>query len=397
MNHEDKANRAPLSSDETRSNHKEDEAVSFAWQLEDRDVQPLPQIYPQINPLILKDTPVNVVAKRLSRFMRINSVRSTYDTEKARAIGCTPSVSFVVQFWKPRNCSHNSKDEIWLEVTRRRGCCIVLHKIRNALAQSLNSDQDPVRYESLLSNCHRLKPSPRIKAVCTASLERSRFHPTNQQIQLQRKDLESSLNLLESNSYDKQDLGMENIAFMSDETKVPRDEALTTARLLIFRQSSLSGEPSNDDARLQNAVEDYVYEVEEVRPRASEERQFHFILTAISNSAEMILQDHCPEMISSCIHVASPMLCVYWRHMMEFFLRRLVGFRRHPESAALAAKCIRLLSRLAEHSEIAADEMHSRCETLPPLLHEACQFGKSHNALLECEASNLRQTVSRLH
>lgn len=389
----------------TDANNREDETYSsFAWQLKDGDVRPLPEIYPRLNnPLVLKDIPVEVIAKRLSRFMRINSVPCKYDTEEARAIGSTPYVSFVVQLWKPQQDARRRKNHhhILVEITRRLGCGIAMHKIRHALAQSLQSDEDPVRYETLLSLCHQFKPSPRLKASCSSGLAaKVPCTLTLNRSMRQKRGLDSALELLESISYDEQDLGMESIAFLTDQRKVAKVEAVALSSLLVFRKTSLAmtTDPSPFGPRLQNAVEDYVYDLLNVRPRGSSDTLFHFTLTALSNALELMLEDIIPETLSqwSC-NQHPPMLRVYWRHMLNFFLRRLSAYREFPESAALAAKCIRLLATLTMAiSGEGVIELHSYCEGLPLVLQDACRYGKSFHAVLEREASDLRHTVDKL-
>ncbi|KAG7345561.1 hypothetical protein IV203_033092 [Nitzschia inconspicua] len=396
MNHATTKCSIPVLLPRVASNHRNDEeAVSFAWQLLDQDVKCLPEIYPRINnPVLLNNIPVDVIAKRLSRFMRINSVLCKYDTEHARVMGCTSQVSFVVQIWRARQPSIHQKNKILVEVTRRQGCCIVMHKLRHALAQSLQSDQDPVRYESLLRACHQLKPSPHIKSFCKSLSARFPGWQKISPISFQNKDLESSVDLLESKLYHEQDLGMEIIAYISDDSKVSKPEATTTANLLIFRQASLSGELSNIGSRLQNAVEDYVYDLQEVRPRLSDEGPFRHTLTALSNSLELLLlRENNSDVISSWLRDPQPMLFVYWRHMLHFFFKRLGAFREYPQSAAIAAKCIRLLYMLVVHSSEGMDEIQAHFETLPPLLQDACKYGRSFNELLEIEASELRQIM----
>ena len=79
---------------------------------------------------------------------------------------------------------------------------------------------------------------------------------------------------------------------------------------------------------------------------------------------------------------------------MNFFVKRLNAFRQFPRSAALAAKCIRLLNTLVSGAGEGIDEMQAYCKVLPPVLEDAYRYGKSFNALLEREASDLSQTVN---
>ena len=79
--------------------------------------------------------------------------------------------------------------------------------------------------------------------------------------------------------------------------------------------------------------------------------------------------------------------------MATFFLKRLSSYREFPESAALAAKCIRLLTLLATQSGGNCDEFYSQYKVLPPLLKEALGHGEKYNALLEKEVTLLSKTM----
>jgi hypothetical protein len=379
------------------SNEDSEEESFFTWSLKESDLYPIPEVYPRItNPLVFYDIPVDVLAGRLSHFMRMNSIRCQYDTERARVVGCTPQASFLVQVWRQNDPTRRGNcNKILMEVTRRQGCCILTHKIRHALAHSLLSDNDPIRYESLLTSCRQLKPSHRIKTIYRTSPRalpnRTKSYPANYQL----KDLETSLELLESDSYNKQDLGMESIAHMSDETRVAKEQAFALAQLLISRQSSTSAGPFDVGARLQNAVEDYIYDLEETRPRVTDESPFCYTLLALSNAAELFLKEMDPKAIFLWVHSSPPMLCVYWRHIMQFLLKRFSAFQQFPESAALAAKCIRLLSSLVSYSGEGTDEMQALCKGLTMILKDAYRYGKKFNASLEREASELSQAIRK--
>jgi len=140
--------------------------LPFRWSIENKDVSELPEIYPRLSyPLIIRDSEVSEIGERLWAFLRINDVRSAYDSRQGKVLCCTERVSFVVQFWRRleqpqssadvfgggcdtdynRDVSHsNSNDisndsgeEIILEIQRRQGCSWAMHKIRSALKKSI--------------------------------------------------------------------------------------------------------------------------------------------------------------------------------------------------------------------------------------------------------------------
>ncbi|KAL3913484.1 MAG: hypothetical protein SGILL_006469 [Bacillariaceae sp.] len=360
-------------------------ASQFEWRINEADIRPLPEIYPKMtNPLIMDGISVEQLAARLSKFMKVNSIGYKYECHRARAICCTSHVSFVVQLWRDRN-DENSK-KIVLEVTRRYGCSIMMHKIRTALSQSLQSDGHPILYEDLISQSNDLKISPRIKRKCEMESRHARKKKFDVPRSLcQRKELENTIDLLQSDAYDEQDHGISNLAFLTDPTKVPREEALQLAKLLIFRENI----PSDMGSRLQNSLEDFVYGLDVLRPRVIDESPIHDLLAALTNAMELLSEDCDETTLTALRKEASDMLCVFWRHMAQFVINRILSFQEFPESAALAVKCLRLWAELAESSGDNSKEANSHCRQLLGPLHEAYKHGKSCNALLEEEASKL--------
>ena len=69
-------------------------------------------------------------------------------------------------------------------------------------------------------------------------------------------DLENAVDLLESDSFLQQSLGMACLTFLSDPKQVPKGIAQMLAYALIYRSNSDKGSTLGD--RIQNAFEDYV-------------------------------------------------------------------------------------------------------------------------------------------
>eukprot|EP00537_Pseudo-nitzschia_pungens_P000377 CAMPEP_0172360248 /NCGR_PEP_ID=MMETSP1060-20121228/4327_1 /TAXON_ID=37318 /ORGANISM="Pseudo-nitzschia pungens, Strain cf. cingulata" /LENGTH=352 /DNA_ID=CAMNT_0013082203 /DNA_START=140 /DNA_END=1198 /DNA_ORIENTATION=- len=141
------------------------------WKIKDKDVTELPEIYPRLSsPLIFRDCEISTIGDSLFDFLKVNSVRSVYDSQRARIFCYTNRASFVVQFWRRKIPDNNnlpaslvtppltngeeqsanneldgkkegtSSEEIILEVQRRQGCSYAMHKIRTALNKSIHSE-----------------------------------------------------------------------------------------------------------------------------------------------------------------------------------------------------------------------------------------------------------------
>lgn len=180
-------------------NLKEEETPMLPWEMDDEDVAPIPDIYPQmICPLRITDTTdVGLIGRRLWDFLIANSVHSVYDKQRGRVFCSSTNTSFVVQFWRSRgrqqqrandgNDEENTKqkqqrggghdeeevdEEIILEIRRRSGCGYGMHKIRNSLKKSIESKANRegriVRCEELLSSQQRhYRPSSKIKMMAS--------------------------------------------------------------------------------------------------------------------------------------------------------------------------------------------------------------------------------------
>jgi hypothetical protein len=119
-------------------------------------------------------------------------------------------------------------------------------------------------------------------------------------------------------------------------------------------------------------------------------------LIVLVNSLELVLNNSKSDILPDYMQQSSRMLSVYWRHMLEFLLKRLSDFRELPESAALSAKCIRLLTSVAVQSKnVCFDELRYACKLLPPLLRDAFEYGKIYNSMLEKETSILLQDIGQ--
>ena len=84
------------------------------------------------------------------------------------------------------------------------------------------------------------------------------------------------------------------------------------------------------------------------------------------------------------------MLCVFWRHVLQFLMMTLGLFEKCPECAALAAKCIRLVTELDCDAEA---QLLSEYDDFPLLVFNAYEYGKRYNVQLEQESLGLQKVL----
>jgi hypothetical protein len=244
---------------------------------------------------------------------------------------------------------------------------------------------DPI---PLNSSCpRRMQPCPRIKEI---------FRYNNQitvSVEVQSDfrflvDLENALDLLESNSFLEQDLGIASLSFLSDPMQVPKGIAQTLAYGLIYRLSSDVSSTLGD--RIQNSFEDYVYSLQVTNHQSLS--QFHFLrpLITLINGLEIILDDGEATIVEIWSEESPNMLCVFWRHILQFLIMVLGLFQKCPHSAALAAKCIRLIIEVDYDMD---DRLLSEYDDFPLLVFDAYEYGKHYNVQLEQESLSLQNVL----
>ena len=190
------------------------ESILRQWKVNDEDVTELPEIYPRLSSALIvrggcaedDDTNNNVslVGKRLWNFLHVNSVRSVYDSKRARVFCYTSRASFVVQFWRRRKTdtsvaatdtdtdtdtstststsTSSSEEEIILEVQRRQGCSYTMHKIRTALKKSIQCSTSNSNSNSTIYNEPKIIPYEILLLQQTA--QQRTFKPTAAQMMM---------------------------------------------------------------------------------------------------------------------------------------------------------------------------------------------------------------------
>lgn len=184
------------------------------WRIKDEDVTELPEIYPRLSsPLIIRDCEISKIGDSLFDFLKVNSVRSVYDSQRARIFCYTKRASFVVQFWRRKihftaaaantasaafadekstkreidgNNITQSEEEVILEVQRRQGCSYAMHKIRTALKKSI-LPQSSSFSSSRCSNSSTSRPMVRYERLILQHQNRPFKRPSVEEMTMIRK------------------------------------------------------------------------------------------------------------------------------------------------------------------------------------------------------------------
>mmetsp|Transcript_17266 Transcript_17266/g.35443 ORF Transcript_17266/g.35443 Transcript_17266/m.35443 type:complete len:342 (-) Transcript_17266:427-1452(-) len=186
------------------------------WRIKDEDVTELPDIYPRLSsPLIIRNCDISKIGETLFDYLKVNSVRSVYDNQRARIFCYTERASFVVQFWRRKisvttdatttstaadKTSINQEiegnestqnEEVILEVQRRQGCSYAMHKIRIALKKSI-LPQSSFPGGSRCSSNSTSRPMIRYERIILQHQNQSFKRPSDEELMTIRKRMRCS-------------------------------------------------------------------------------------------------------------------------------------------------------------------------------------------------------------
>jgi hypothetical protein len=346
----------------------------------------LPEIYPRgllppRNAVEIQGVPLEAISERISTFMRLNSIQCYYDTERGRVIASTTYVpKFVVQLWRRRrNADDTSSSDsiIVVDVQRRLGCSIGMHRIKKSLVRSIQTGD----YHSERASRRNFRIPSRtiiIKKAAAAAAE-------DQRKKLLDDDLEICVALLGSGRVDQKRLGIESLCVLTDPSKVYTEHAHAAARALVYGQG-------DQGDRLQHEFENYlhglVHEEQEEGAGAGHDGQLCHAFQALSTSLD-ILVNLTSEDGKGLLHFCHPSDClsVFWHNVTRILVRTLETARANPHSAAIAARIIRILETHAP-KELKPLSQH---ESLPLLVHAAYLYGRAFHSILEQETQLLLQ------
>jgi hypothetical protein len=333
-----------------------------------------PEIYPHLPPnaaVEIQGVPLEAISERISSFMRLNSIQCNYDTERGRVIASTTYVpKFVVQLWRRRNADTSS--DIIVDVQRRLGCSIGMHRIKKSLVRSIRTGD----YHSVRASRRNFRiPSRAIIRAAAAEDQRKKLDDA----------LEMCVELLESGRVDQKRLGIESLRVLTDPSKVCSENAHAVARALVYGQG-------DQGDRLQNEFENYLHGLQEEQEKgAGYDGQLCHAFQALSTSLDILvnLNSDGKGLFNFC-H-PSDCLSVFWHNLTQILVRTLETARANPHSAAIAATIIRILETHAP-KELKPLSQH---ESLPLLVHAAYDYGRAFHSVLEQKAQLLLQDYRR--
>jgi Leu/Phe-tRNA-protein transferase len=331
--------------------------------------------------------PIDVCLARVANFMRVKSV-SCFFHPGASKIECrTPSLlRFEVYFWR------SSDSKVILELQRREGCVIEMHRLRRSLFYDVLTGEEP--NSNVIGRCATVLRKSICPLIQKLYQEDTRMKTSQAKSQKEacNEDLEMCHDLLESSLEDQNRLGMESLLFLTDKRVVTETTALQVARAIVFGQGlyaeslrdellfyfrAVKNEEGRDDAW---PNEDVSFNYEESHNNAA---MHNLALRALGNALKLIAGLDGTD--SEAIDLSS----AFWDTILCSILYNIKEAIRLPQEAALSTKCIALLEQIA-HEDVSCWIKNN----LLPALIEAYKFGKAHNLELEQESGSLLRRFS---
>lgn len=331
------------------------------------NVKRVPVDYPLEKSAVTLHLSLEVISSRISTFMRIDSISCAYHSDHVVCFTMR-LVKFVVQLWQ-----HESGDYI-MEIQRLAGCAIEMQRIRHGLIQAVTTGEVSTASKSLRRKVRALPDTFQHKPECCSDA------------------LKITKRLCQSNFYDQNRLGMENMIALTNPDVDNVANALPLCRAVVY------GEQMNADCMCLDLLP-YFVDTE----RGSEPFSY------LPRPAECILEEEKHEYLQGCnfgtMHYLA--LCVlanalqvvaehdgnreldldstFWRHAFDALVYDLEVAQHRPREAALAAKCLSFVTEVAPQT-CKAPIIQDR---LLPVLMEANEYGKTCHVSLEKESQKL--------
>ena len=381
------------------------ESSCWVWKV----VDPLPNV-PQHAPLErasleIKDLPLDTITARISNFLRINSISTSYSTQEPGRVDCHTfnCIKFVIQLWK------NDPDQaILVEVQRRRGCCIFMRHLRNCLYKCILSGDEPCQncYQSRMHRLRKLVQTKISDQVCT---EQARAYLERSKRRRYSEGLDVCLDLLESNKADENRLGIESFLGLTDPSNM--ESSHEAARALILNEGAnscrlqqcflncfcsklpLASSDMNEPTAASLRIHDRSEKVGSFRRQEDGNDQlddsYVMALTALVTCLESV-HTHEREYLTNetaRVQLSTP----FWTQLLEILVYNIYDSSQRPREAALSAKSLRILENLKP--EILAPIIK---HFVAPMLKNANEFGKAHHWALEKESEQLASRHCRM-
>lgn len=348
-------------------------------------VQTLPPLPPYIclerTAKSFRGIPPEDFSKRISRFLRINSISAVYHHD---FVECTTFgfVKFVIQLWG----DDTDSEVVVVEVQRRNGCCLRMKNLRASIYHAITA---PLAEHDV--------PSP--------TIQDSHQVPTDLHVaffsQESRREgcmwtLQTAQRLLRSDCVDQNKLGMECLLSVVQRS-ISSDQQVSGC----VAKSIVCGTGKHSD-HLRTDFSEYFHDTcignesdSETDPENEDSgyaRGHHFgvlhliALQVLENSLQRVLELR----ENGHAEIELDVKSWFWRNLLEALVYNVEVAHCRPLEAAISSKC------LSHVMTLAPEVRHCRRveERLIPGLIQAHTYGRAHHLKLETESENLMGRLS---
>lgn len=334
------------------------------WKLAPEHVLPVPIYHPMERSAVsVPDLPAEEITKRISTFMKQNSISAEYENATSR-VQCVSDdlVKFVVQLWQ---CP--SGDGIIIEIQRRQGCCVAMQTIRHRLLEAIQTGKgmEPLP-----------QPSRSTCGVVQTLIEKSILPPPPDSLQCGAAALDLAKGLLHSVRLDAQRLGLESLCSLTNPAQVfIRDADLVSETILIDSDwQSLLGKyfetSTNDSSEGEHPYPDDNMELS--YEKGGFFGAIHFLaLKVVCQAAESMAS------LNRTIDLTTP----FWTSVLEALYHNVSVASQRPLEAAWSIRCFRHLQLIQPGLLQTIPNM----EGFHDYLVHARDFGRQYHRALEME------------
>lgn len=351
-------------------------------------MQPLPLYHILDRASLELSMPIETILARAANCLRVKSISCFFHPEAGKIDCRTPSLlRFEVYFWR------GSDSKVFVELQRRRGCAIEMHRIRKSIFDAIRTGEEP--NSDAMDRCapvFRKAICPLIKKLYQ---EENGMKTTEAESQKEacNEVVETCHDLLESDFDDQKRLGMESLLLLTDTSVVTKETALELARALVLDRGPFADSLREEIIFYFRAVES-VEDRDGTWPNEDSEAldygeghniaaMHNLALRALGNALEVIAR--VGDVDSEVLDLSSD----FWKTIFDAIKYNIQEAVRRPQEAALSAKCIALIEQIG-HEDV------SRWieDNLLPALPQAYKFGKAHCLELEQESGSLLRRFS---
>jgi len=355
---------SPIFSDMAKDASPSKPAEDWSWKLTPQQVLPVPVYHPMERTAVtISDTPVEEITKRISTFLKQNSIPAKYEDEHSRVSCATDGLlKFVVQLWR---LPHG--DGVVVEIQRRQGCCIDMQAIRHYLLEAI---QTGTNFEPAP------KPTRSTCGIVQSLLEQTSLPAPPSQLPCSAAALDLAKRLLQSERLDAQRLGLESLCSLTNPAQVLlRDSDVVSKTILsdpewqdlmIRYFDSNHVDDSEDNQECYGGAIKWNYEQGEFFGA------MHFLaLKVVCQAVESVAAK------SESTDFTTP----FWKTVLRALCYNLTVAAQRPLEGAWSIRCLRhvqvlqpdLLQLIPDRQGLHESLVHAR------------DFGKQHHRSLEVE------------